>query len=231
MKTIGEIIREHRKEKGYTQEELGKLVFVSKQAVSKWETGRTTPDVEMIRQLCNILDIGYEEIICGSIKEVKKSRKWVRNSAVIILICFLSVLCFMCIGGFDYIENFRQSGVTYLTVFKNGNLLSCEEYSNQTYINNSPVPTSDFKNGYRIHTEYGEVSGVIAFEETKVRYGFVNTNKWHNVQIRIDIEENEDGITAKQVVTYATEENMLDVLITEGSSKSGKSLNVCRQGV
>lgn len=39
MKSIGEIIKEHRTRKNLTQEELGKLVFVSKQAVSKWETG------------------------------------------------------------------------------------------------------------------------------------------------------------------------------------------------
>ena len=231
MKSIGEIIREHRKEKGYTQEELGKLVFVSKQAVSKWETGRTTPDIEMIRKLSDILEIGYEEIICGSFKEVKKSRKWLKISAVISLFCFLCFLCFLCIGGFDYIENFRQSGITYITVFKNGDLLSCDEYSNQTYMNNSPVPASDLKDGYRIYTDYGEVRGVITLEETEVEYGFINANKWHNVQIKIDIEENKDGITARQVVTYATEEDRLDVSITEDSDIAGKSLSVCCEGI
>ena len=39
MEKIGAIIRKHRVAKGLTQEELGNKVFVSKQAVSKWETG------------------------------------------------------------------------------------------------------------------------------------------------------------------------------------------------
>ena len=39
MEKIGTIIRNHRIAKGLTQEELGAKVFVSKQAVSKWETG------------------------------------------------------------------------------------------------------------------------------------------------------------------------------------------------
>ena len=38
-KKIGTFIAEHRKEKGYTQDHLGKLLGVSGKMVSKWETG------------------------------------------------------------------------------------------------------------------------------------------------------------------------------------------------
>ncbi len=39
MENISTIIREHRIQKGMTQEELGQKLFLTKQAVSKWETG------------------------------------------------------------------------------------------------------------------------------------------------------------------------------------------------
>lgn len=62
MKPIGELIRIHRLAKNMTQEELGNLVFVSKQAVSKWERGRTVPDIETVRKLCSVLNIDTAEL-------------------------------------------------------------------------------------------------------------------------------------------------------------------------
>lgn len=47
MKSIGETINRLRKEKGITQEDLGKAVGVSTQAVSKWECGGV-PDTELL---------------------------------------------------------------------------------------------------------------------------------------------------------------------------------------
>ena len=60
MEKIGTIIRNHRIAQGLTQEELGAKVFVSKQAVSKWETVKTFTDIEMIRKLCDILKISKD---------------------------------------------------------------------------------------------------------------------------------------------------------------------------
>ena len=45
---IGNKIRELRKKKGITQETLASVLSVSPQAVSKWESGLTYPDMEMI---------------------------------------------------------------------------------------------------------------------------------------------------------------------------------------
>ena len=74
-KNIGEVIRKYRTLRGLTQEELGAQLFVSKQAVSKWENGRTLPDIETVRRLCEILEINRDEILGGSIAQTKKSRK------------------------------------------------------------------------------------------------------------------------------------------------------------
>ena len=46
MKVIGKQIRKYRNEKGYAQEQLGKLLGVSTQAVSKWERAEASPDTD-----------------------------------------------------------------------------------------------------------------------------------------------------------------------------------------
>lgn len=46
-----DIIYQLRTEKGLSQEELAKKVFVTRQAVSRWETGETVPNTETLKLL------------------------------------------------------------------------------------------------------------------------------------------------------------------------------------
>ena len=92
MKNIGEIIRKHRKLKNLTQEELGNKLFVSKQAVSKWENGRTLPDLETTQKLMEILEIESTEVLGGTVQEVKKTRKLL-TTFVVIGVVIMSLLC------------------------------------------------------------------------------------------------------------------------------------------
>lgn len=58
---IGEIIAKYRKEKGYTQEQLGELVGVSGQAVSKWENGGV-PDTYLLPTISKVLDVSIDAL-------------------------------------------------------------------------------------------------------------------------------------------------------------------------
>ena len=49
-----------RKNKGLSQEELADKVGVSRQAVSKWETGTTYPDITLLPQLATYFNISIE---------------------------------------------------------------------------------------------------------------------------------------------------------------------------
>ena len=55
--TIKEALPAIRKEKGITQEELAAKVYVTRQAVSRWETGETTPSIDMAKLLASVLDV------------------------------------------------------------------------------------------------------------------------------------------------------------------------------
>ena len=54
---FGENLRNLRKIKKLSQEQLAEKMHVSRQSVSKWETGICLPDVSLFQELCKILDI------------------------------------------------------------------------------------------------------------------------------------------------------------------------------
>jgi len=225
MDSIGLIIRKYRQKKDLTQEELGKSVFVSKQSVSKWENGRSLPDIETVRKLCTVLDIDRDEIIEGSVKNVKRQRVYLVVSFVIAVIFFLTAIFFI----FDvpgYVERNMQSGVAYLTVFDGGELILSEEYTVST-----DLKCKDVVNGYKIDIDYGEVRGKIDFPgKYRMEYGFINTNNWHNVQIRLDITNQDGLVTVRQTITYESDDG-LSVLVDESVSNDDRYVSVFRDGV
>ena len=58
---IGEKIAKYRKLKGYTQEQLGELVGVSGQAVSKWENGGV-PDTYLLPTISKVLGVSIDAL-------------------------------------------------------------------------------------------------------------------------------------------------------------------------
>ena len=62
---IGKFIKECRKKKNLTQEELARALNVTDKAISKWENGRCLPDVSLFTKLCKELDITINELLSG----------------------------------------------------------------------------------------------------------------------------------------------------------------------
>ena len=117
---IGAYLKELRKEKGITQEELAEQLGVSGRTISRWETGFNMPDISLLVEIAEFFDVSIPEIIKGErksenmneeVKEVaetmsdyakaEKERlvKSIRNMSVIGLIAFivhgiLGVNCF-----------------------------------------------------------------------------------------------------------------------------------------
>ncbi len=60
--TISENIAKYRKAKGLTQEQLGEILGVSNQAVSKWESAVSMPDIMLLPRLADALGITLEEL-------------------------------------------------------------------------------------------------------------------------------------------------------------------------
>ena len=72
---IGKLISKMRRMKGLTQRELGDKVGVGYRAVSKWETGMTSPDISIINELSQILGISSDELLNGELNESNKNNE------------------------------------------------------------------------------------------------------------------------------------------------------------
>ncbi|MCI8554200.1 MAG: helix-turn-helix transcriptional regulator [Clostridiales bacterium] len=58
-----EKLMELRRSRGWSQEELGGRLGVTRQTVSKWELGQTTPDMDKLVEMSTLLDIGLDELL------------------------------------------------------------------------------------------------------------------------------------------------------------------------
>ena len=69
---IGAFIAERRKAKGLTQMQLAERLGITDRAVSKWENGRSLPDSGIMLELCEILGISVNELLCGEVIIMEK---------------------------------------------------------------------------------------------------------------------------------------------------------------
>ena len=74
---INEKIMVLRKRKGYSQEDLAHELDVSRQAVYKWESGESTPELDKIKRMSMLFDISFDELLNDEVDitvEVKKEK-------------------------------------------------------------------------------------------------------------------------------------------------------------
>ena len=64
-----DVIVKLRNQNNMTQEELAEKVFVTRQAVSRWETGETTPNIEALKQLSALFNVSINTLL-GSEKKL-----------------------------------------------------------------------------------------------------------------------------------------------------------------
>ena len=65
---LGENLKNLRKEKNLSQEQLAKMLNVSRQAVSKWESGKTYPDIDNLILLRDIFNVTLDDLIVNESK-------------------------------------------------------------------------------------------------------------------------------------------------------------------
>ena len=73
--SLGKLIKTLRKEKKMTQEDLASKLGVTISAISKWETGKNSPDISMLHKLSEILNISLEELYSPEETLLKHSSK------------------------------------------------------------------------------------------------------------------------------------------------------------
>ena len=68
--TLGERLKMYRTQKGLSQEKIAEMLDVSRQAVTKWEAGQTTPSSDNLIALANLYDVSLDELIGKNENEI-----------------------------------------------------------------------------------------------------------------------------------------------------------------
>ena len=72
---LGGFIKELRKEKGFTQEQLAEQFNVSRRTVSRWETGSNLPDLDILIEMADYYDVDLRELLDGERKSEKMNKE------------------------------------------------------------------------------------------------------------------------------------------------------------
>ena len=62
---FNEKLQELRKRKGLTQEEVAQALYVSRTAVSKWESGRGYPSIDSLKQISGYFSVSIDDLLSG----------------------------------------------------------------------------------------------------------------------------------------------------------------------
>ena len=102
MIEFGEQLRRAREEKGMTQQSLAEELYVTRQAVSRWECGDRYPDLLTTKKISQILDVSLDELLSGKemVKVVERNpviEKRSANNVMIALYAFVVISYFVTI--------------------------------------------------------------------------------------------------------------------------------------
>lgn len=113
---IGKFIAMCRKQQKLTQLQLAEKLSVTDRAVSKWETGKAMPDTAIMLDLCAVLNITVNNLLCGEVismenynKELEKNlldaikQKEQADKRLLTLEIFIGALCCAVLLGMDII--------------------------------------------------------------------------------------------------------------------------------
>ena len=119
LNKISNFIKIKRKELGITQDELAEKLFVTEKTISRWETGRGTPDISLLLPLSKELNIDVSELLNGEenkknkneveqlieYNEITKANKYNFQFKLTIFFYILSILSFLFYLRFEYDPN------------------------------------------------------------------------------------------------------------------------------
>lgn len=61
---VGEAIAGLRRAQGMSQDDLAEKLYVTRQALSKWERGTAVPSIDSLVELCRLFGVSFEQILC-----------------------------------------------------------------------------------------------------------------------------------------------------------------------
>lgn len=100
-----EKLQELRKQKNLTQEELSEILFVSRTAISKWESGRGYPSIDSLKAIAEFFGVTIDELlsngelICIAEKDSHQKTQHMRDLVFGLIDCSVVMLFFIPLFG------------------------------------------------------------------------------------------------------------------------------------
>ena len=137
---IGKFIKKLRKANNLTQDELAKKLGVTYQAVSKWENGKSIPDIAILKDISTLFNVNIDELLEGNVKEKKKLNKKIFIPITVLSLCVVLILVFFVVHKETYqfkvlgtdSSEFDVSGVLAFSPDKSSIYISSIDYNNSS---------------------------------------------------------------------------------------------------
>ena len=107
MRDIGKNIRDLRQARNMTQDDLAERLFVTRQTVSNYETGRTKPDVDMLVRIAEVLEIDINALLYGPPQPPERKREIRKLVLAVCLVLILLPLYYWAGGLADWYRSTR----------------------------------------------------------------------------------------------------------------------------
>ena len=118
---FNEKLQELRKNKGLTQEELAQILYVSRTAISKWESGRGFPNIESLKSISKYFSVSLdellsnEEILIIAEEDTKVRESNIRDLIYGLLDCGIGLLLFLPLFGQKSFEIIQEVSLINLS--------------------------------------------------------------------------------------------------------------------
>ena len=169
-----------RKNKGYSQEELASKLHVTRQTISKWETGQSVPDANLLKQLSVIFDVSVSELMDGNAERILENeviveqlsrvnenlvlahKRFSRIAVVAVCVCVFVALFF----GFSYFRVKKSRGELVQDIQHIGELTYSMPSTDKFYHKENDIGIRVLKDGsqqiaakiYRCYDDMTEIS-------------------------------------------------------------------------
>ncbi len=127
QKKMGRFLKELRREKGVTQEQLSEILGVTSRSISRWENGVNMPDFDLIIEIANYYDVSIDELLDAERKNEmvdKKTEETIlkvadyKNDEKMILSKRMRVLFLLAVGALAVYMVIEQMGLSGTGVYE-----------------------------------------------------------------------------------------------------------------
>jgi len=187
IEKIGQFIKELRKEKNISQNELSEEIHVTRQAISAWENGKAVPDSDVLLMLSSYFNVSINEILLGKRltsdeglenltlqliddhnKKIRKIKKLIISLSTTIILSLVIFLGYYFLNNYNSIKVYKVSGKENIFMTHNGIFVTTK---NKVYLRLGKITQQNLEedkdiNKVKLYYKYKNKEYIL-FEENK----------------------------------------------------------------